>query len=126
MAVADPERPLDGLGLEADERHVLDVGAVGVAGLQAELAELLGQIGDRLLLARRARPAALELVGRQDLDVPEQVGGRDALHRLVLGEDRARQAHRSNPTARHPREPKPLIPHRYLGEGTTAVVRGGS
>ena len=47
---------------DLDQRHVLEPAAV-VARLEAGLLESLGEVGDRLLLARRARRAALEVVG---------------------------------------------------------------
>ena len=53
------------LQLGADHRHRLRPAAVLTAGLQPRRLELLGQISDRLLLARSAHRAALELVRRQ-------------------------------------------------------------
>ena len=78
VAAAGLEGAGDLRGLEADQGDRLDVGAVRVARLQAHLAELVGQVGDGLLLARRARPPALELVGGKDLDVLEDLARSDA------------------------------------------------
>jgi hypothetical protein len=66
---------------DADERHVLDPGAVRIAGLQAHRLELLRQVPDRLLLTRRTRRTTLEGVGGEHLRVAEQVLGRDARER---------------------------------------------
>ena len=74
---ADPRRP------EPHQRHVLHVGAIRVARLQPHLAELVRQVGDRLLLARRARPPALELVRGEDLDVGQDLLRLDPVQRLV-------------------------------------------
>jgi hypothetical protein len=60
-------------GFQLDQRHVLEPAAI-VAGLEARRLELLDQIGQRLGFARRARLAALELVGGETL--------RDRLQRL--------------------------------------------
>ena len=47
---------------DADERHFLDVGAVGVAGFQTELPEFVDEVLDGERLALRAGAPALELV----------------------------------------------------------------
>jgi hypothetical protein len=54
---------------DADERDLLDVGAVGVARLESEIAELGFDVGDREVLAAGSGGASFELVRRQDLDV---------------------------------------------------------
>ncbi len=59
------------LALEADERHALDVRAVGVAGREAEALELTDQIRHRPLFARRAGSTAQLVVGREGLHVAE-------------------------------------------------------
>src|SRR5690606_22998222 len=51
-------------GGNLDQRHVLEPAAV-VARLQPGALELLDQVGERLLLARRPRRAPLELVERE-------------------------------------------------------------
>jgi hypothetical protein len=59
----------------SDQRHALEKGAVVAGRLQAELAELLGQVGDGLGVARRAGRAAFELVGGERLgDDGERLG----------------------------------------------------
>jgi hypothetical protein len=60
-----------------EQRDILGPGPVAPPGLQAGGGELLGQIGDRLGLARRSRRAALELVRRQDADMLRHPGGAD-------------------------------------------------
>ena len=50
---------------DADERHLLNVAAVGVARLEADLLELIDQVGHGQRLAPGARRAPFELVGRQ-------------------------------------------------------------
>ena len=66
-----------GVGLrgDADERDILDVGAVRIAGLEAEFAEFVFEVGDGLDLASRTRGAALELVRGEDLGPREQARG---------------------------------------------------
>jgi len=56
---------------DADKRHLLDVGAVGVAGAEAEHPELIDEVADRQLLALRAGATPFVLVGRQDARVRE-------------------------------------------------------
>jgi hypothetical protein len=73
---ADRDGALD---VELGQRHVLGPGPLArlqlvAAGLQARGLELVGDVGDRLGLAGRGRPAALEGVGRQDLDVFGELG----------------------------------------------------
>ena len=89
-ATARLERPADLLGLEADQRNVLDERAVGIARLQPHFLELAGQVGDRLLLPRRSRAAALKLVRGQDLDVLQDLLRLDALQRGLQVQGRAR------------------------------------
>ena len=62
---------LVGLRGDADQRHLLDVGAVGVAGLQPELLELVFEVVDRQLFALGSRRAAFVFVGRQHFDAVE-------------------------------------------------------
>ena len=63
---------------DPDQRHVLHPGPIGVARRETDRLELLGEIRDRQLLARRAGSTPLELVRRQPLDLLEQRGLRDA------------------------------------------------
>ena len=63
---ADGERKRGG-GRDAHERHVLNVGAVGIAGLQAHFFELADEVGDGLFLAGRRGTAALKFVRGEDL-----------------------------------------------------------
>ena len=57
---------------DADHGHALNERAVGVAGREAHRAELLLEIRDGSVLAPAAWRAALELVGREHLDVLQQ------------------------------------------------------
>ena len=52
-------------GRDADERDLLNVRAVGVAGLQTGFLELIDQVRDRLFFAPGARESTLELVRRE-------------------------------------------------------------
>jgi hypothetical protein len=67
---------------DADERHLLDVAAVGIARCEPELPELLLEVGDRLLLAGGPGQPPFELVGRQRPDMREH---RSAIHRRQRG-----------------------------------------
>jgi hypothetical protein len=49
---------------DADERHLLHVGAIGVAGLEANLFDLVNEVRHRPLLAGRAGRTPFELVRR--------------------------------------------------------------
>ncbi len=60
---------------DADERHLLNVRPVGVAGLQADLHELIDEIVHRQLFAFRAGRTTFELVGGEHLRM-RQHGGR--------------------------------------------------
>jgi hypothetical protein len=55
----------------SDERHLLDVGAVGVAWLQAEFLELVFQIPDGQVLTLRSWSPPFVLVRGEDLDAVE-------------------------------------------------------
>ena len=57
---------------DADERHPLDVGAVGVARIEPGPFEVIDQVLDRELFAARAWSAPLELVRRQHFRVRQQ------------------------------------------------------
>ena len=56
---------------DADERHLLDERAVGVARLEPGLREFTHQVIHRAAFAGRSRSAALELVRRQQARVSE-------------------------------------------------------
>ena len=56
---------------DADQRQVLDVGAVGISRAQADLLELVLEVLDGELFTFRSWCAPLELVGREHLDVLE-------------------------------------------------------
>src|SRR5690606_5914142 len=64
-----------------DQRNLLRVRAVRVAGLEAELAERVHQVLHGPLLAHRARRAALELIRRQRADPGQELIGVDGLGR---------------------------------------------
>ena len=64
-------------GRDADERHLLDIRAVGVAGLQPELLELGFEVLDGQLFALGAGRAPLVLVGGEHLDAVEDCRGFD-------------------------------------------------
>jgi hypothetical protein len=66
---------------DADERDLLDVGAVRVARLEAEILELRFEVADRQVLADAAGRASLELVGGEHLDVLEDHRGIELRHR---------------------------------------------
>ena len=83
---------LDGRGpsaRDADERHLLDVGAVRVARLEAHALQLARQVRDGAGLPGRSGAAPLEAIGRQRADVTEEFvrgdRGGGALHARCLG-----------------------------------------
>ena len=89
VTTADPQRVALDRG-DADQRHVLHPGAVGVPRREPERAELLPQILDGAGLALRPRRAPLERVRRQPLDLRQQGVGTDP------GRDRLRHPDRVN------------------------------
>jgi hypothetical protein len=75
---------------DADQRHLLDIGAVVVARLQAERLEGVLEVLDGELLALRAGGPALEFVSRQRLDSVEQRRRVELRHRRDSGRGRRR------------------------------------
>src|SRR5258706_134559 len=69
-------------GRDSDERNVLDVGAVRVAGTKARALELRHEVIDGELLPARPRRAALEFVGCELRDVALELERRDALEHI--------------------------------------------
>ena len=80
---------------DLDHGNLLQV-ALAVAGLEAQLAELLHQVCDRFVLTRGPRLTALEVIGREHADMGAEhrfvdIGGRRAV-RFGCTAQAARQA----------------------------------
>jgi len=73
LPVANADESLRFAG-DADERDVLNVSPVGIAGLEAEGLELLDQVFHGLRLAHRSGRAAFEFIGGQHLHVVQEPG----------------------------------------------------
>ena len=66
---------------DAHERNLLDIGAVGITRLEADLPKLSLHVCDGFLLAGTARLAAFELIGGKGLDFAEERIGGDGVPR---------------------------------------------
>ena len=80
---ARSERSGDPRGLKSHEGDILDEGPIGIPRFQSHRAELAGQVGDGLVLARSSRSPALVLIRGQDLDVLKDRVGLDGLERIL-------------------------------------------
>ena len=69
-----------GLWLDADQRHILEVGAVVAGGLGADQRELRGEVLGGQLAAARADAAPFQQIARQELDVSADPVSGDLLH----------------------------------------------
>src|SRR5262249_9829978 len=67
-----------GPGSNPDKWNYLNISAIWIAGLEAELLKLLDQVIDRQFFTARARRAAFELIGGQHLNVSQQLLARYA------------------------------------------------
>ena len=92
---ADVERKR-GLRRDADEPGVLEVGAVGIAGGEAELLELADEVVDRLFFAGGAGAAALEFVGGENFRPRENARSGNFEGRVRRGERARPGQHATN------------------------------
>src|SRR5690606_33212038 len=149
VALAGNGQRLVVAGGNLDQRHVLEPAAV-VARLQPGALELLDQVGERLLLARRPRRAPLELVEREragdllqrrlgqlpgsDLGIAGDRGasGRgeegkegagESQHRGHLSDGNARLWHRLRRAATLPSPAEPCTGWRMTGDWQRAIER---
>ncbi len=65
------------MGRDSGERHLLRVGAIGIARHEPDFFELIGDVTDGQLFAFAAGRASFEFVRGQDFDVGKQAIGRD-------------------------------------------------